>query len=164
MSTTKQSCGTAALALFLGVAGCGLFGSSTVGLVASPQSPAAQGSVKTKTTSDQNTKVTVKVKHLAPPQKIAQGATTYVVWVRPLGVPAARETPMGAYPERESAGVTTEKGIYNIGGLKIGKNLDGELETVTPFKSFELFITAEPSTSVTGPNGERILWANVSKD
>ncbi len=47
--------------------------------------------------------------------------------------------------------------------MKISKNLDGELETTTPFRSFELFITAEPSSAVTAPKGERMLWATIAK-
>jgi len=48
--------------------------------------------------------------------------------------------------------------------LKIDKNLDGRLETVTPFHSFDLFITPEPSSAVTTPNGERALWTTITKD
>jgi hypothetical protein len=144
----------------LGSAGCGLFGprGNTVPLAASAQAPAAQGEVKTSRTSDQNTRVSVKVKHLAPPDRMSQGASTYVVWARPMGVPAARVD-----GQRELvAGREDSSGLYNLGGLKIGKELDGELETMTPFKSFELFITAEPSSGVTAPRGERILWTTVT--
>ena len=139
---------------------CGLFGSSgtTVGLVASPRTPAALGEVKTSRTSDQNTAVRVKVKHLAPPDRMAQGATTYVVWIRPLGVPNVRTD-----GERQPvAGADDSAAIFNLGGLRLTKDLDGELETVTPHKSFELFITAEASSAVMAPTDKGILWTTVT--
>ena len=37
----------------------------------------------------------------------------------------------------------------------------GELKTVTAFRDFRLFITAEPSPSVTQPTGEALMWADV---
>jgi hypothetical protein len=149
----------------LGASGCAMLGGgSSVNLESGPQNPASQGKVKTKVTKDNNTQVSVTVKHLAPPARLAQGATTYVVWARPLGVPLARGEKSDSYPERQLVSGETETGVYNLGGLKIGKNLDGHLETVTPFRSFELFITPEPSTSVTAPNGERALWTTISKE
>jgi hypothetical protein len=160
---TLFAVGTAVVVL---TSGCGLFGSggSTVVLAASPKTPSSQGEVKTKTTSDKNTRVTVTVKHLAPPEKIEQGATTYVVWVRPLGVSADQGERSGAYPERQEGAGRNEAGVYNLGALKIGKNLDGELVTITPFKSFEIFVTAEASGAITQPHGERILWTSISKN
>jgi hypothetical protein len=157
----RDSIGTVG-AMLLGVAtsACGLFGSggTTLGLNASPRAPAAQGEVTTSRTSDQNTAISVRVKHLAPPDRIAQGATTYVVWIRPLGIPNAKTD-----TERQQvAGEDDTATIFNLGGLRIGKELDGVLETVTPYKSFELFITAEPSSAVMAPHDDRILWTTVS--
>lgn len=164
----SEGLSTAVLVLAVGLsgAGCSLFGAgaASVPLEAGSQNPASQGEVKTKLTSDNNTEVTVTVKHLAPPAKLAQGATTYVVWARPTGVPIAREDKAATYPERHAVSGQTEKGVYNLGGLKISKDLDGQLETVTPFHSFELFITPEPSSAVTTPNGERALWTTITKD
>jgi hypothetical protein len=158
----------AVVALTIGASalGCSLFGggASSVQLQSGPQNPASQGEVKTKLTSDNNTEVKVTVKHLAPPDRLAQGATTYVVWARPAEMPAAREDKSATYPERQAASGRTENGVYNLGGLKISKNLDGERDTVTPFHSFELFITPEPSSSVTTPNGERALWTTITKE
>jgi hypothetical protein len=79
-------------------------------------------------------------------------------------MPAAREDKSATYPERQAASGRTENGVYNLGGLKISKNLDGELDAVTPFHSFELFITPESSSSVTTPNGERALWTTITKE
>jgi len=155
----------AIVATFVCTPGCALFGgggASTVAMASSAQSAASEGQVKTKITNDRNTQVTVTVKHLAPPERAAQGATTYVVWVRPSGVPAARVDRPADHPERQAASGRTEDGVYNLGGLRISEDRDGQLDTVTPFHSFELFITAESSTAVTVPNGERVLWATVT--
>lgn len=164
----RASLGIVAVALTVGVSapGCSLFGAgaSSVQLQSGPQNPASQGEVKTKLTSDNNTEVTVTVKHLAPPDRLAQGATTYVVWARPAEMPSARGEKSATYPERQAVSGRTENGVYNLGGLKINKDLDGELDTVTPFHSFELFITPEPSSSVTTPNGERALWTTITKE
>jgi len=154
------------LAVGLTGPGCSLFGggAARVHLESGARNPASQGEVKTKLTGDNNTAVTVTVKHLAPPEKLAQGATTYVVWARPTGIPTARQEKSATYPERQPVSGQTESGVYNLGGLKIDKNLDGRLETVTPFHSFDLFITPEPSSAVTTPNGERALWTTITKD
>ncbi len=166
MGSWTLSAATLALLLVLAISGCATHrsGGATAELVASPRIPAAQGEVATETTKDGKTQVKVMVKHLAPPDKITQGATTYVVWTRPIGVPAAEGEGAVSIPERQESGNMTETGAYNLGGLKVSKDLDGELETVTPFKSFELFITAEPSPAITQPKGERILWAAINKE
>ncbi len=150
--------------LALASGGCGMFrsGGSTVALTAGPGTPAAQGEVVAKATKEKNTEVTVKVKHLAPPEKIAQGATTYVVWVQPLEMPLTQgESDRAALESSEGEG-TGAAGVYNVGGFKIGKNQDGKLKTTTPFKSFVLFITPESSSEITQPSGDRILWASIT--
>jgi hypothetical protein len=141
--------------LAIGV-GCSWFGSgSAVHLQSGPQAPAAQGEVKTKLTKDGNTAVTVTVKHLAPPDRLARDATTYVVWAHPLGTPA------GARPE---TGGPSESVFFNLGGLKIDRDLNGDLTTTTPYHSFDVLITPEPSASVSKPTNNRALWATVTHD
>jgi hypothetical protein len=74
--------------------GCSWFGGgSAVHLQSGAQAPAAEGEVKTKLTKDGNTAVAVTVKHLAPPDRLARDATTYVVWAHPLGTPAGLARP-----------------------------------------------------------------------
>lgn len=147
--------GVSLAAAFVFATGCALFGGGTsaVHLQSGGQDPAAQGTVKTKITNDGNTAVTVDVKHLAPPNRIAPGASTYVVWVHPLGVPATR-----------GSGERADDTAYNLGGLKVDSDLNGDLSTTTPFHSFELFITAESSAAVTKPTSDRALWATVSRE
>ena len=71
---------------------------------------AAQGNVETTTTQNGNTALTVQVKHLAPPEKVASGASTYVVWA----------TPMDANAEAQ-----------NLGALTVDTDRTGELRTLT---------------------------------
>jgi hypothetical protein len=138
---------------------CAWFGGSgaAVHLQSGAHDPAAQGEVKTKLTNDGNTAVIVTVKHLAPADRLAAGATTYVVWARPLGAPAEPAT--GTRTDPPPGGRD-----FNLGGLKIDQDLGGSLETTTPFHSFELFITAESSSSVTTPTSQRALWATVTRE
>ncbi|MBK7864172.1 MAG: hypothetical protein IPJ65_37370 [Archangiaceae bacterium] len=102
--------------------------------------PSAQGDVRAVTSKDLNKRVTVEVKHMAPPSRIQSGATVYVVWARPDGSDT----------------------VQNIGALRVDKNLTGSLTTMLPYQSFKLFITAEPSGSMTQPTGEELLAANVA--
>src|SRR4051812_43716492 len=135
------------LAAVLSLAGCATMkevmpnsNATSVPLAAATNSlPAAQGSVKTSIDSNSNTAVSVDVKHLAPPAKVADGATTYVVWAQPRGADAPQ----------------------NLGALKVDKNLTGTLYTVLPFDEFKVFITAEPTPGVTAPSGDELLAANV---
>jgi hypothetical protein len=102
----------------------------------------AKGEVRTIDSSNDNKRVWVKIEHLAPPEKVADGATTYVVWAQPEG---------GATPQ-------------NIGALKVDDELEGSLMTVVPYDNFRLFITPEPSAQVTEPSGEEILAASLPQE
>ena len=104
--------------------------------------PGALGMVRLEETKNKNTAVTLQVEHLAPPEKLAQGLSTYVVWAQP--------TVGDARP-------------YNLGALRVGKDLKGDLDTVVPYRTFNLFITAEPTASVTNPSGDTLLWTQIGQ-
>lgn len=127
-----------ALSLSAAPAACG--GPSPVPMLASPQTPAAEGKVAAQPAANGNTKLTVEVKHLAYPEKVAPGAKVYVVWVQP----------QGAAPQ-------------NVGALQVDRDLVGHLETVTAYPSFEVFVTAEESPGATMPRGPRVLNAVISQ-
>ncbi len=101
--------------------------------------PAARGDVRTGDAANGNTAVTVQVQHLAEPDRVADGATTYVVWAQPQGSDTAQ----------------------NIGALKVDNNLNGTLSTEVPFDAFKITITAESAPTVTEPNGHQLLSADV---
>lgn len=127
-----------ALALVLGA--CGGGGSRTLSLVNSPQTPAAQGTVTARFDENGNTRLALEVKHLAPPERVWPSARVSVVWV---------QAPDGT--------------VHNVGALKVGDNLTGRLETVTPLQDFDLFVTVEELPAVTYPKGPRVLSALVAK-
>lgn len=83
----------------------------------------------------------IDVHHLAAPDRIAPGATALVAWAQPSGD--------GAVPQ-------------NIGALRVNERLEGELETVTPHRNFDLLITAEQSPMAASPSGSPLLKAHIS--
>lgn len=118
--------------------GC-MAGVSKQPLAQDPSLEAAEGSVMASRTANENTAVRVQVWHLAPPDRVTEGANTYVVWARPAGKDEAT----------------------NLGALKVNQNLKGTLYTVTPYKDFEVFITAEAAPTASQPTGKQLLWASV---
>ena len=86
-------------------------------------------------TKDQNgnTKITIKANNLAAAERLSPPKAAYVVWI-----------------------VTERDGIHNIGRLS-NKNVQSTgLETLTPFKLTEVFITAEDYADAIIPAGIEI--------
>jgi len=110
----------------------------TFPLTSSPSTPAALGKVEVKRDKNGNTDVKVVTEHLAQPGMLTPPATNYIVWFR------------------EEGGEPV-----NQGQLKVGKNLRGEFKTTTPFRNFEVFVTAESDPLVRNPSGESVLKAKV---
>lgn len=94
----------------------------------------------TKLSKDQNdnTKVQLRVEHLAPPQNLQPPRSVYVVWVK---------TPDNQY--------------YIVGQLRIDKDLEGKLNAITPFKTFRIVISAEDIPTVTQPGDQVVLTTEV---
>jgi hypothetical protein len=113
----------------------------SVRMVGSVDIPAAQGTVTATSTDNNNTAVVVDVHHLASPERVQPGATTYVVWARAAG--------------REE--------YQNLGALRVDSNLHGQLRTVTPLRSFDVIVTAEQSPTVTMPTSKRVLAATIER-
>jgi hypothetical protein len=135
MSTTVRSAALLLLAMAAGCAG------PQVRMTVTEQMPAAEGNVKVSEADNENTALEVTVRHLASPEKIAPQATTYVVWARARGADSAQ----------------------NLGALRVDDDLQGTLETVTPLRTFELFITAEASATSQSPSTPRLLTASVER-
>jgi hypothetical protein len=115
-------------------------GGSRVPLQASAGIPSAKGEVDA-SQKEGNMKLSVKVQHMAPPQKLAQGATTYVVWSEPIA---------GGPPQ-------------NLGSLKLADDRSAKLDTVTPARDMKIVITPEPSTGVTKPSAQPVLWTTITQ-
>jgi len=111
-------------------------------LAADPSVPAATGTVHAQRDKDnQNTKLDIKVDHLAKPDNLTPPATTYLVWIRPGGGDPVKQ-----------------------GAIGVDKDLKGELHAVTVAKNFDLFITAEQGDTVTVPSSTQVLRTHVSMD
>jgi len=110
-------------------------------MTSSPEIPAAQGTARASSADNGNTTLEVQVWHLAPPEKVAAGATTYVVWAR------------------EDHGAP-----QNLGALRVDDDLRGTLKTVTPLHSFAVFITAEPSGTTMSPTNGQLFTASIQRE
>lgn len=110
-------------------------------MTASRSVPAASGIVKVEKDKDnRNTKLDLKVDHLANPSSLTPPAEVYLVWIRPTdGAPAVKQ-----------------------GALRVDKNLNGELKIVTVSKNFDVLVTAEQSESADQPSGFTVLSTHVS--
>ncbi len=128
------------LALVLGVGACS--GSQTTQMKVSPRAPASQAVVESEEGDNGNTKVSVEVKHMAPPDAVAENASIYVVWARPRSGDAKPQ---------------------NLGAITLDSDRKGKLETITPLHKFDVFVTAEPSSEVTTPTGQPILTGKVER-
>jgi hypothetical protein len=98
---------------------------------------AADGFVRFTLTPADNLLISLSIKHLPDPEKLDPPAWAYVAWIRTSGGPP-----------------------LNLGPLNLGKDLNGELKTVTELREFELFVTAEPTAFVERPSGEPLLWTS----
>jgi hypothetical protein len=103
--------------------------------------PAGQGTVRVSNGDNGNSKVSVRVKHLAPPSKVAPGSTVYVVWFRPVdGDP------------------------QNVGALILNDDLEGSLDTLTPHRRFRVSVTPEPNGQVASPSNAPVFTYNVESN
>lgn len=107
-------------------------------LTAAPSVPAARGQVEVNKDKNGNTRLRMKVEHLASPESLTPPKTTYVVWLQERG----------ANPE-------------NQGQLRVDKNLKANFETVTPLKSFDVLVTAEQEATAKAPSDTEVLKATV---
>jgi hypothetical protein len=143
MRTSKIALVTAALALapMTAFALPSIFQHATT-MSVSPDIPAAQGKVKFDKTNDGNVSINLSVKYLADPQKLQPPAAIYVVWVS-----ADKDSP-----------------AQNVGALKVDKDREGTLKSVTPLHAFQLFVTAEANGQTQTPTGTRLLWTEHNAD
>ncbi|HLJ29264.1 MAG TPA: hypothetical protein VKY85_21325 [Candidatus Angelobacter sp.] len=102
--------------------------------------PAAMGKVITDNDRNGNTGIDVQVKHMAAPQSLTPAKTAYVVWVQPRG----RD------PEV-------------LGLLRVNEDLGGSLKATTPYKDFDVFITAEDNPKPDSPSSMVILKGTIER-
>lgn len=126
------------LCVAAGLIGCG---GKDVPLETAASVPAARGTAEATATDNDNTDLKVEVEHLAPPDKIASGASVYVVWAKP----------------------DTKEPAQNLGALVIDDDRKGSLRTTTPLKHFEVMVTPEASAAVQHPSNEPVMKAKVAR-
>ncbi|MBF0206376.1 MAG: anti-sigma factor [Oligoflexia bacterium] len=105
-----------------------------------PEFAAVSGTVKFKTTDNNNTKITLETRCLARPSKVSPDATTYVLWAKP---------------------VSTDTPPQNMGAFRVDDDLKGSIETIIPFNEFNLFVTLERDGGTTTPSGAHVLETQI---
>ena len=100
--------------------------------------PGARGDVDISEDNNGNTKLKMKVQHLANAENLTPPAAGYVIWLQGRGGDAE-----------------------NQGQLKVDRNLEASFETVTPLKSFDVLVTAEQDFRAKGPSGPEVLKATI---
>jgi hypothetical protein len=116
-----------------------LGGGKKFAMKAAPTSPAATGEVIVGRDKNGNTKIDLKVDHMAQPDRLKPPKNVYVVWI---------QSPQGSGPE-------------NKGELNVNGGVKASVKTVTPYRNFEIFITAEDNAQTTAPSGPEVLRASV---
>lgn len=117
------------------------FGSGKkVEMMAGTDAPAAHGTVILKQGGDnENRQIEVKTSSLARPDSLKPPENAYVVWLQEPG----------HEPQ-------------NVGQLKVDDKGNGDLQTVTAFRRFKLFITAEENAQAHEPEGTQVLSADIA--
>src|SRR2546423_6836114 len=120
-----------AAVLLLAAVACG---PKKVPMNPAPNVPAATGHAEIGTDRNGNTTIDLKVQHLAKPENLTPAASTYVVWIQPRG---------GA-PQ-------------NQGALQVNSDLNGEYKGTTPYKNFDILVTAENDAKTNTPSGQEVM-------
>ena len=102
--------------------------------------PAAEGKVVTSTDRNGNTEIEVEVKHMATPQSLTPAQQSYVVWVQPRG-----------------------KDPEVLGTLRVNDDLQGSVKATTPYKDFDVIVTAENMPKPETPSSMVVLKGTVER-
>ena len=129
----KHTRGLAVLGLALLAAGC----AKNVRFKALPLAGPGGATAKVELTYDRNNNLDVKLSNVPDPAALKPEYTRYVLWA--------------ATPDRQH--------FVNIGQLRVDEKKKAEIKTLTPLRSFILFITAETAGDVTTPGPDTIFEA-----
>ncbi len=110
-----------------------------INFLTSPIVPGAKGYVKVKRDNNKNYSVKVEVSDLAQVERVNAAKSTYVVWME-----------------------TDKDKVLNLGQLKsltsfMSERHNASLETVSPYKPVEIFITTEKTANLKYPGEEIVL-------
>ena len=123
--------------LTVALVGCGGSNAQAVPLQHGNRTPAAAGNVTFSTSKNGNNELEVTGKYLPIPGELAPGLAHYVVWV--------------------NAG----RGPMPVGTLAIDKNRSGTLDTTTPYRDFDVLVTAEKTPAPARPSNYVVLRGQV---
>jgi hypothetical protein len=101
--------------------------------------PSATGKIKVVQDDNGNRVMKIRVYHLVDPAKLSPPRNGYVAWVQVKG-----------------------KDPELLGKLKVNEDYEGQLEAVTPYPAFKVFITAEENPTPERPSGTEILRADLT--
>ena len=93
----------------------------------SPVVPSAQGKVALGKDENKNTTLELRVRDLAPPDRLTPPKKVYVVWIE-----------------------TKDNGMKNLGQLN-ARRRDSYLKALSPFEPVRVFITAEDNAATSEP-------------
>jgi hypothetical protein len=105
--------------------------------------PLARGGtaeVKVELTYDRNNTLTVTMENLPQPASIKPEYTRYVLWAEASDQPRP----------------------VNVGQIRVDDKNNGKLTTLTPFRNFRLFITAETAGDAQAPGPDMIFEAPLT--
>lgn len=113
--------------------------SPKINFMASSVVPAAKGTVKIKTNSNNNYAISISILHLADPERLQPPRKTYVAWIE-----------------------TEQNNTKNIGQFQsdngmFSQTLKASLNTVSAFKPTKVFVTAEDDAAISYPTGQTVL-------
>jgi hypothetical protein len=127
--------------MFVLLAGTIALADTQVKLRNGDMTPAADGYVKAGHDRNGNTDYHISVHHLAMPTQLTPAKSNYVVWIqRP-----------GQSPE-------------NAGMLKVNDKLEGTFDSTTPYKQFDVFVTAEDNPKAQMPSSLEVLRGVINNE
>ena len=100
--------------------------------------PSAEGVVKAEKDRNGNTKLDVRVRHLAPPQRLTPPQQNYAVWV-------------------EASGQSPRL----VGELRVNEDQEGSLTAAVPEKVFDVLVTAESMPTPAAPANLGVMRGHV---
>ncbi len=102
--------------------------------------PGAQGVVKLSHDNNGNTVMELDGHHLAPPANLTPAKSYYVVWIQPRNQPLQIAGTLTVNPQKE----------------------DASFKTSTPFKDFEVLVTAEDNPRPASPSDVQVFKGTVA--
>lgn len=125
----------------LGAAGCG-GGSWGYNVVGTQRDPGAEGTVQVESIEGGNRLVTVSLRHMTPPDRLATGLTTFIMWFRD---PQGRSTKASRLE-------------YDVASRT------ARATATTPLTRFAVIITAERDRNASEPSENVIFNQRVTTD